>query len=65
MVSTGNGVTLLPKLAVEVENRRGQLEIRPVAGANPSRKLAFVWRRGSPFDDVFRAVASTAKRAVR
>lgn len=65
MVSSGNGVTLLPELAVDVENRRGQLEIRPVAGSSPSRKLAFVWRRGSPLDDVFRAVASTAKRAVR
>jgi LysR family hydrogen peroxide-inducible transcriptional activator len=61
MVSTGNGVTLLPKLAVDVENRRGQLEIRPIAGAAPARKLAFVWRRGSPFDDVFRAVAGAAK----
>lgn len=65
MVSAGNGVTLLPELAVDVENRRGQLEIRPVAGASPSRRLAFVWRRGSPLDDVFRAVASTAKRALR
>ena len=61
MVSAGNGLTLLPKLAVDVENRRGQLEIRPVAGATPARKLAFVWRRGSPLEDVFRAVAQTAK----
>lgn len=61
MVSSGNGVTLLPRLAVDVENRRGQLEIRPVAGSSPSRKLALVWRRGSPLDDVFRAVAAAAK----
>lgn len=65
MVSAGNGVTLLPELAVDVENRRGQLDIRPLAGPSPSRKLAFVWRRGSPLDDVFRAVASTAKHALR
>lgn len=65
MVSSGNGVTLLPELAVDVENRRGQLDIRPLAGASPGRKLAFVWRRGSPFDDVFRAVASTAKQSLR
>jgi LysR family hydrogen peroxide-inducible transcriptional activator len=65
MVSAGNGVTLLPELAVDVENRRGQLDIRPLAGASPSRKIAFVWRHGSPLDEVFRAVASTAKRAVR
>jgi LysR family transcriptional regulator, hydrogen peroxide-inducible genes activator len=65
MVSAGNGVTLLPELAVDVENRRGQLDIRPISGASPARKLAFVWRRGSPLDDVFRAVASTAKQALR
>ena len=65
MVSAGNGVTLLPKLAVDVENRRGQLAIRPVAGAAPSRKLALIWRRGSPLDEVFRAVAQTARHTVR
>lgn len=63
MVSAGSGVTLLPELAVEVENRRGQLEVRPVAGSAPSRSLALVWRRGSPMEDVFRAVATTSKRA--
>lgn len=63
MVSLGTGVTLLPKLAVDVENRRGQLEIRPFAGQAPSRSLAFVWRRGSPLDDVLRAVAGASKRA--
>jgi LysR family transcriptional regulator, hydrogen peroxide-inducible genes activator len=61
MVSAGIGLTLLPRLAVDVENRRGQLEIRPIAGSSPSRKLALVWRRGSPQDDVFRAVAAAAK----
>lgn len=63
MVSSGGGVTLLPKLAVDVENRRGQLEIRPIAGKPPSRSIALVWRHGSPREDVFRAVAATSKRA--
>jgi LysR family transcriptional regulator, hydrogen peroxide-inducible genes activator len=63
MVSAGAGVTLLPKLAVDVENRRGQLDIRPLAGTPPSRSIVLVWRRGSPMESVFRAVASTSKRA--
>jgi hypothetical protein len=31
MVSTGNGITLLPSIAVDVENRRGQLAVKPLA----------------------------------
>ena len=57
MVSAGHGVTLLPTLAVEVENRRAQLAIRPVAGRGPSRTLAVVWRPRSPRAEVLRALA--------
>lgn len=63
MVSAGAGVTLLPKLAVDVENRRGQLEIRPFAGKAPSRSIVLAWRRGSPVERVFLAIAATSKRA--
>jgi len=65
MVSLGTGVTLLPKLAVAVENRRGQIEVRPIAGGAPSRELAFVWRRGSPFEHVFRAITAASKKSLR
>src|SRR5882724_3903987 len=30
MVSSGAGITLLPQIAVDVENRRGQFEVRPL-----------------------------------
>lgn len=65
MVSTGAGVTLLPSVAVDVENRRGQLEVRPFARPAPSRRLAFVWRPGSPAGEVFRALAAEARSALR
>ncbi|MDP9033976.1 MAG: LysR substrate-binding domain-containing protein [Myxococcota bacterium] len=58
MVSAGAGITLLPKLAVEVENRRGQLEVRPLIPPVPSRTIGLVWRRNSPFADPFRAIAA-------
>jgi LysR family hydrogen peroxide-inducible transcriptional activator len=51
MVSSGAGITLLPSVAVHVENRRGQLEIRPFAKPIPGRTLALVWRRRSPLAD--------------
>ena len=65
MVSIGAGITLLPQLAVPVENRRGQLDIRPFAGPAPFRTLALVWRPASPTGQALRAVAASFRAAVR
>lgn len=63
MVTSGSGVTLLPELAVPVENRRGQLEIRPFRGPHaPSRTIALVWRKTSPLEPVFHAIAKQIRR---
>jgi LysR family hydrogen peroxide-inducible transcriptional activator len=63
MVTSGSGVTLLPKLAVPVENRRGQLEVRPFRGPHaPSRTIALVWRKSSPLAPVFHAIAKQISR---
>lgn len=48
MAAGGAGVTLLPRLAVAVENRRGTLVVRPFAPPPPARTLALVWRPRSP-----------------
>jgi LysR family hydrogen peroxide-inducible transcriptional activator len=53
MVSSGAGVTLLPALAVPVENRRGQLEIRPFVKPTPGRTIALIWRPRSPSGAIF------------
>jgi LysR family hydrogen peroxide-inducible transcriptional activator len=63
MVSSGGGITLLPELAVPVENRRGQLEVRPFSGAAPSRTIALVWRPASPLATELAEVAATLRRA--
>ena len=63
MVAGGDAVTLLPELAVSVENRRAQLEIRPFASPIPSRTIALVWRPQSPFADAFRKTAATLRGA--
>lgn len=65
MVSSGAGITLLPELAVSVENRRGQLEIRPFARPVPGRTIALVWRRKSPLADAFAKFADTLRRAAK
>ena len=58
MVSSGAGLTLLPSLAVPVENRRGQLEVRAFKSAAPSRTIVLVHRRSSPLAPAFRAIAA-------
>lgn len=65
MVVGSNAVTLLPELALAVENRNAQLDIREFAAPVPSRTLALVWRPRSPFADAFRATAATLRAAHR
>jgi len=63
MVSSGAGITLLPSLAVAVENRRGQLDIRPFTKPAPGRTIALVWRPRSPLAAEFALFAETLRRA--
>lgn len=65
MVAGSQAVTLLPALAVAVENRNAQLDVREFSAPVPSRTLALVWRPRSPFADAFRATAATLRAAHR
>jgi LysR family hydrogen peroxide-inducible transcriptional activator len=64
MVAAGDAATLLPRVAVEVENRASQLVLRPVEGGTLGRTLGFAWRRGAPVGAVFEALAAIARRAL-
>ena len=63
MVAGSRAVTLLPALAVAVENRNAQLDIREFSEPVPSRTIALVWRPRSPFADALRATAATLRAA--
>jgi LysR family hydrogen peroxide-inducible transcriptional activator len=63
MAAGGAGVTLLPTLAVNVENRRHALRIRPFATHVPSRTLALVWRKGTAVGTAVRAVGEALREA--
>ncbi len=58
MVVSGLGVTLLPKLALSLENRLGTLHVRPFRPRAPERTLALVWRKGSPAHVALRGVGA-------
>lgn len=62
MVSASDGVTLLPALAVAVENRRGQLAVRPFARPGPARTIVLSWRKGSARAAALMAIAATLRK---
>lgn len=63
MVGSGDGVTLLPRLALAVENRRGQLAVRAFKRPAPTRRIVLVWRRGSALARPLTAVADIVRGA--
>jgi LysR family transcriptional regulator, hydrogen peroxide-inducible genes activator len=63
MVSAGAGVTLLPRLALPTENRRGKLAVRRFADPVPHRTLAMVWRKSSPLGPALRRLTETIREA--
>jgi LysR family hydrogen peroxide-inducible transcriptional activator len=63
MVAGGGSATLLPAMAVDVENRRGRLRISAFAAPAPKRTLGLVWRRRSPLAEPLRRVAAAARLA--
>ncbi|HEY1955951.1 MAG TPA: LysR substrate-binding domain-containing protein [Polyangiaceae bacterium] len=65
MVTSGAGLTLLPSIAVPVENRRSQLEIRPFKPPAPVRTIAVVFRKSSPLAPTIRALAAAMRATPR
>lgn len=64
MARAGGGVTLMPSIALPVENRRGQLTVRPFAKPGPGRTLALAWRRGSALRAPLVRIADTIRHAL-
>jgi LysR family hydrogen peroxide-inducible transcriptional activator len=65
MAADGSAVTLLPRLAVPVENRFGTLELRNFAPRAPSRTIALVYRHKAPRKLALEAVGEALARAYK
>jgi LysR family hydrogen peroxide-inducible transcriptional activator len=65
MVSSGAGLTLLPRLAAPTEAARAAVTLRPLAAPTPFRTLALVWRKGSFAHALLRQVATVAAKAFK
>lgn len=57
VVAAGVGLTLLPRLAAEMERTRAPLSIVPLAAPTPFRTLVLAWRAGSPLADSLQRLA--------
>ncbi len=64
MVGAGTAVTLLPSLALPVENRRGQLRVRRFTTPEPGRTIALAWRRGSALRQPLITLAETIRASM-
>ena len=62
MVAGGAGVTLLPTLALSIENRRGNFAVLQFARPKPARRIVLAYRAATPSKDTLLAVASTIRR---
>lgn len=63
LVASNGGLTLLPTLALGIENRREQLKIRALGSPIPYRTIALAWRPSSPFREAFELVAEAMRSA--
>lgn len=63
MVAAGLGITLLPEICLGVESRSRDLKIIRFADPEPSRTLGLAWRRSSPRNEDFKALASLVSEA--
>jgi LysR family hydrogen peroxide-inducible transcriptional activator len=64
MVDNGLGVTMLPEMAVTAGILDGTgVVARPLDAAHPARRIALIWRKGSPREKEFRLLGEALKAA--
>jgi len=64
MVDNGLGMTLVPEMAVKAGLLEGTAVVaRPLDAEHPARRIALIWRKGSPREKEFRMLAEALKAA--
>jgi len=60
-VASGQGITLLPEIALRKE-ATGRIQVHRLAAPGAGRMLSLCWREGSPFEAVYRDMAGSIRR---
>ena len=64
LVDNGLGMTMLPQMAVDAGILNGTHVIaRPLDADHPARRIALIWRKGSPREKEFRLLAEALRAA--
>jgi LysR family transcriptional regulator, hydrogen peroxide-inducible genes activator len=64
MVANGYGITLVPKVAVDVEVRDERVKLLRFAAPEPGRTIGLVWRRTSPRKMDFQVLGQLVREAL-
>lgn len=62
MVSAGLGVTLIPKMAVDVEQRSADICLQELPDPQPQRTIGMIWRRTTPLSHHLGAIAQALRQ---
>lgn len=63
MVDNGLGVTMVPRMALDAGLLAGTgVSVRPLEADHASRRIALIWRRGSPRSEEFRLLGEALRR---
>ncbi|WIJ26498.1 hydrogen peroxide-inducible genes activator [Devosia sp. RR2S18] len=62
-VANGQGVTLLPQIALRKEATDPRIAIHPLASPGAGRMLSLVWREATPFRATFSQIAQVIREA--
>ncbi|MDF1728880.1 MAG: hydrogen peroxide-inducible genes activator [Sulfitobacter sp.] len=61
MVGSGIGVTLIPQMAREVEERAAPVSCARFSGTRPKRRIGLAWRRASPLATQLQAIGEEVR----
>ena len=62
MVSAGMGITLIPQMAVDLEQRAASVSVAAFPEPRPFRRVGMVWRKANPLHDQLQEIATTLKK---
>jgi LysR family hydrogen peroxide-inducible transcriptional activator len=62
-VANGQGITLLPTIALRKETAGDRIHIHRLASPGAGRMLSLVWREGTPFAALFKEIAAVIRGA--
>ena len=62
-VANGQGVTLLPQIALRKEASDPRIAVHPLTEPGARRHLSLVWREATPFGPTFERIAETIRNA--